>query len=193
MSNDPKRFIFKSLSRNISSWNEKGWSDCLRQWAGLPGRTQRTVRRCGADCPRGSKEPGGVLEVLDEIADRLRRGAGLSARLADYPREPCAGGTGLRADKSSSPFLLKPDPSIIHLSFSCSLSRKGPLLGDFVWGTPQTVRAHPQTLCEVLHHVIRVFFRITHSLSLSRILSKKVIRVWWCDLKIIHGFKFLAW
>jgi hypothetical protein len=82
-------------------------------------------------------------------------------------------------------------PLPLFLLLSLSLSRKGLLLGVFIWGTPRTVRAHPRTLCEVLHHVIRVFFQITH--SISRILSKKVVRVSCCDLKIVHGFKFLAW
>jgi hypothetical protein len=35
------------------------------------------------------------------------------------------------------------------------------------------------------------FFRI--SLSISWILSKEVVRVWRCDLKFVHDFKFLAW
>jgi hypothetical protein len=50
-----------------------------------------------------------------------------------------------------------------------SLKEKAPHLGTFDSSTPQTVRAHPRTLREVLHHVIRVFFRISH--SISRILS----------------------
>jgi hypothetical protein len=86
MSNDPKKFIFKSLSRNISSWKERGWSDCPWQWAGLSGRTRWNVRRCGADRPRGSGELGEVLDAPKVISDRLRQGVGPSARLADCPR-----------------------------------------------------------------------------------------------------------
>jgi hypothetical protein len=78
------------------------------------------------------------------------------------------------------------------LSIFLALSlRKVSLLGDFDSSTSRTVRAYPRTLREVLHHVIRVFFRIPH--SFSRILSKKVIRVWGCDLKFVNDFKILAW
>jgi hypothetical protein len=54
--------------------------------------------------------------------------------------------------------LLYLDPRLIPLSFLLSLKEKAPHLGTFDSSTPQTVRAHPRVLREVLHHVIRVFF-----------------------------------
>jgi hypothetical protein len=79
----------------------------------------------------------------------------------------------------------KPKEGLSSIFLALSL-RKGSLLGDFDSST-----SSPWTLRKVLHHVIRVFFRIPH--SISRILSKKVIRVWECDLKFVHDFKILAW
>jgi hypothetical protein len=53
-----------------------------------------------------------------------------------------------------------------HLSLALSQERTPPPLGDFDWGTPRTVQAHPRNLHEILHHVIRVFFAyLTLSLS----------------------------
>jgi hypothetical protein len=86
-------------------------------------------------------------------------------------------GPKTRGDKPVALLSLSQTARTLPLSLFLALSqRKGPLLGDFDLSTPRTVRAHPRTLREVLHHVIWVFFRISH--SLSRILSKKMIRVW---------------
>jgi hypothetical protein len=107
----------------------------------------------------------------------VRAPHGLSASASRTVRvcRALVGPGSMAVSQAGNSFLLQPDQSLILSSLSCSLSRKDPLLGDFDWGTPRTVRAHPRTLQEVLHHVIRVFFRISH--SLSWILSKKVIRV----------------
>jgi hypothetical protein len=150
------------------------------------------------DRPRGSWGRGAALDVLEVITDRPRQGAGPSKRLADCPwgrrglsaRAACrwVPGRGMKIKLDLS--LLYPDPRLIPLSFSLSLKEKAPHLGTFDSSTPRTVRAHPQTLRVVLHHIIRVFFRISH--SISQILSNKVIRVWRCDLNFVHGFKFLA-
>jgi hypothetical protein len=95
--------------------------------------------------------------------------------------------------KTFQPLFPLPPPKAVHpfLLLLALSQRKELSLRDFDWGTPRTVRAHPQTLREVLHHVIRVLFRI--SLSISWILSKEVVRVWRCDLKFVHDFKILAW
>jgi hypothetical protein len=54
--------------------------------------------------------------------------------------------------------LLYPEPRLIPHSFLLYLKEKAPHLGTFDSSTPRIVRAHPRTLREVLHHVIRVFF-----------------------------------
>jgi hypothetical protein len=146
---------------------------------------------------RGSWGRGAALDVLEVITDRPCRGARPSARLADCPRG--RRGLSARAERrwvlgrgmKIKQDLLYPDPRLIALSFLLSLAEKAPHIGTFDSSTPRTVRAHPRTLREILHHVIWVFFHISH--SISRILSKKVIRVWRCDLNFVHGFKFLAW
>jgi hypothetical protein len=146
----------------------------------------RTVRPLLADCPPGRRGLSARLVEKRDSTGRSRANNGSSApgcRTVRAPRGPSAWaprtvrtcraqvGPRSRGDKSAASFLY-PKPQEAFPSRSLSLS----LLGDFDSSSPRTVRAHPRTLREVLHHVIRVFFRISH--SLSQILSKKVIRVW---------------
>jgi hypothetical protein len=157
----------------------------------------RTVRPLLADCPPGRHGLSARLVEKRDSTGRSRANNGSSApgcRTVRAPRGPSAWaprtvrtcraqvGPRSRGDKSAASFLYpKPQEAFPSRSLSLSLfivlyQRKGSLLGDFDSSSPRTVRAHPRTLREVLHHVIRVFFRISH--SLSQILSKKVIRVW---------------
>jgi hypothetical protein len=126
----------------------------------------RTVRSYLADRPPVRRGPSarveGHEELLDALvifSDRPRRGAGPSARRANWLWVPRAGGASSRVVNQAGSPPSSPNRKGPHLFPSLLLSlKKGPPLGDFVWGTPRTVRAHPQTLREVLHHVIWVFF-----------------------------------
>jgi hypothetical protein len=153
----------------------------------------RTVRPLLADRPPGRRRLSARLGVERGSTGCSGTNNGLSApgrQTVWAPRRPsawapwtvrrCPARVGPRsrdANEAGTPFSSPTRPrSSLFLSLSCSLSRKDTPLGDFVWGTPRTVRARSRTLREVLHHVIRVFFRTSH--SLYRILSKKVVRVW---------------
>jgi hypothetical protein len=161
------------------------------------GRTVRlpwqTVRRGSVDRLCGSWGGGASLDVLDVISDRPRLGSGPSAGVSRTVRA-CRAQVGPRPrdEVKQAPLLLSPTrPNLLPFLFLAPSQRKGLPLRDFDWGTPRTVRSHPRTLREVLHHVIQVFFRISH--SISQILSNEVVRVWKRDLKFVHDFKILAW
>jgi hypothetical protein len=171
----------------------------MRRKVGLSAAVGRTVRTLLADRPpgrgglsaqlvgkRGGTGCSGANNGPSAPGRRsVRAPRGLSARAA---RRWVPG----REEISLLPSLLSQTTRTPSLPLFLALSqRKGPHFGTFDSSTPRTVRALLRTLREILHHVIRVFFRISH--TLSRILSKKVIRVWWCDLNFVHGFKCLAW
>jgi hypothetical protein len=151
----------------------------------------RTVRGSGLDCPAAPSGPSAWVVGRRGGTGRSGANNGSSApgcRTVRAPRGPFAGasqtvracrtqvGPTSRGDKSATLLSLSQTARGLPPSLFLALSQgKGPLLGDFDSSTPRTVRAHSRTLREILHHVIRVFFRISH--SLSQILSKKVLRV----------------
>jgi hypothetical protein len=144
-------------------------------------------RRCSTGCS------GSINGQSASGVRTVRAHRGLSAGVSRTVR-PCRARVGARPRelKSKAGCLLSPSDPIFFPSILLALSQRKELpLRDFDWGTPRTVRAHHRTLREVLHHVIRVLFRI--SLSIAWILSKEVVRVWRCDLKFVHDFKILAW
>jgi hypothetical protein len=133
----------------------------------------RTVRQFLADCPSVRRGPSARVEGAPGSiggSGLNNRSSAPGCRTVRVPRGLSAGASRTvracraqvgpdsravsQADRTPSPNR----NNLISFPLSCSLSRKDPPLGDFVWGTPRTVRAHPRTLCEVLHHVIRVFF-----------------------------------
>jgi hypothetical protein len=144
---------------------------------GLSARSARTVRvsvgrRCFTGRSGGNNGPS-VTGVRTVRAPR-----GLSAVVSRTVR-PCRARVGPKPRdvvKQPSLLLSQTRTSPLLSLFLAPTQRKGLPLRDFVPGTPRTVRAHPRTLREVLHHVIWVLFRIPP--SISWILSKKVIRVW---------------
>jgi hypothetical protein len=178
----------------------------LKKEVGPSAAIGQTVRLLLADCLPGQRGPSAWLvgrrcstgcsgSINGQSAPGVRTvhaPRGLSAAMSRTVR-PCRARVGPRPRDEIDPASLSlppPKPVYPFLLLAPSL-RKGLLPRDFDWGTPWTVRAHPRTLREVLHHVIRVLFRI--SLSISWILSKAVVRVWRCDLKFVHDFKILAW
>jgi hypothetical protein len=152
----------------------------------------QTVRPLLADRPSGRRGLSARLERESGSTGCSGANNGPSApgrRTVCAPRGLSAGvswivrvcralvGPGTQRDKAVAIPSLSQTARTLPLPLFLALSqKKGPHLWTFDSSTPGTVRAHPRTLHEDLHHVIRVFFRISH--SLSRILSKKVIRVW---------------
>jgi hypothetical protein len=154
----------------------------IKKEVGPSAATGRTVRLLLADCPPGQRGPSAWLvgrrcstgcsgSINGQSAPGVRTvhaPRGLSAGVSRTVRPCCCARVGPRPRglKSKAGCLLSPsDPISFPYLFLASSQRKDLPLRDFAWGTPRTVRAHPQTLREVLHHVIRVFLRISHSIS----------------------------
>jgi hypothetical protein len=130
----------------------------------------QTVQLLLADCPPGRRRPSARL-----VGKRCSTGRSGSnnrpfARLADCPR----GRRGLSARAARRWVPGRGPPWNFWFKHSPDHPSTSP---DSPRGSPP---CHPG-----------IFFRISH--SISQILSKKVIRVWRCDLNFVHGFKFLAW
>jgi hypothetical protein len=146
----------------------------LKEEVGPSAAIGRTVRLLLADRPPGQRglsawlvgrrcftgRSGGNNGLSVPGVRTVRAPRGLSAWVSRTGR-PCLARVGPRPqDEVKKPSLLlsqtRPNPFLsLHLA---PTQRKELPLRDFVWGTPRTVRAHPWTLREVLHHVIRVFF-----------------------------------
>jgi hypothetical protein len=77
----------------------------------------------------------------------------------------------------------KPSTTLKALSFSLARGKEPPL-GEGIWRGSRTVRAHPRTLREFLHHVLFVFHWFP--ISCSWISSMEMLRVWGCDLFFGH-------
>jgi hypothetical protein len=111
-------------------------------------------RRCSTGCF------GSINGQFAPAVRTVRKPRGSSAVVPRTVR-PCRARVGPRPRSEIDPAPPSLPPPNPILSFSLLLApslRKGLLPRDFDWGTPRTVRAHPRTLREVLHHVIRVFF-----------------------------------
>jgi hypothetical protein len=153
----------------------------IKKEVGPSAATGRTVRLLLADCPPGQRGPSAWLvgrrcstgcsrSINGHSAPgvrTVRATRGLSAGVS-WTVRPCRARVGPRPRglKSKAGRLLSPsDPISFPSLFLASSQRKDLPLRDFAWGTLRTIRAHPRTLREVLHHVIRVFLRISHSIS----------------------------
>ena len=96
-------------------------------------------------------QSGDVSEIIK--ADGLPGGRGQSA-----PTQNCGTGHSWTYMPKSLSLSTKPTPYPQKLSLSFSLKHVG---GDIkvkvIWHDSWTVRAHPQTLLVILHHVLSVF------------------------------------
>jgi hypothetical protein len=155
----------------------------------------RTVRTHLANCPPGWRGPSARL--VGKRCSTRRSGAnnGPSARVPRTVRTcRVLVGPRTRGDKPVALLLLpKPQELLLSLSFLLSLKENTPTLELLIQALPGPSEPIPGLSARFSTMSSGYFFQISHSLSLSRILRKKVIRVWWCDLNFVHGFKFLAW
>jgi hypothetical protein len=173
LSNDPKRFIFKSLSRNISSQNKKrGWSDCPAKWAGPSvhltdcppvrrGTSARVESACGgtggSDANNGPSTPGaGPSSVHLADCPRVRRG---------LP----AGGSRSRGDKSITlPCSSQTARAFLHISLSLSLplsQGRTPSWGFCLGHSPNCLSTSPDSPRGSPPYHPGVFSHISFSLS----------------------------
>jgi hypothetical protein len=144
-------------------------------------------RRCSTGCS-GSINGQSAAGVRTVRAPR-----GPSAGVSRTVR-PCRVRVGPkpRDEIKSAPFPSPtPNPVLPSLSFLLPPKEKGSLLGILIGALPGPSEHIPGLSARFSTMSSRYFFRISH--SISRILSKKVIRFWRCDLKFVHDFKILAW
>jgi hypothetical protein len=146
----------------------------IKKEVGPSAATGRTVRLLLADCLPGQRGPSAWLvgrRCSTGCSGSIKGQSAPGVRTVRAPRGPSAGvSRTVRPCRArvgprpwdeinpASPFLPPPKPVRPFLLSLAPSQSDSPPLRDFSWGTPRTVRAHPRTLREVLHHVIRVFF-----------------------------------
>jgi hypothetical protein len=144
-------------------------------------------RRCGSGHSGSNNEPSALG------ARTVRAPRGPSAGVSRTVR-PCRARVGPRPRieiVSASSFLPPPKHFAPFSFLLLSLKVIAPLLGISLGALPGPSEHIPGLSARFSTMSSGYFFRI--SLSTSWILSKEVVRVWMCDLKFVHDFKFLAW
>jgi hypothetical protein len=171
----------------------------IKKEVGPSAATGRTVRLLLADCPPGQRGPSAWLvgrrcstgcsgSINGQSApgvQTVRATRGLSAGVSRTVR-PCRARVGPR------PRGLKSKAGRLPLlSFLLPLKEKTSLLGISLGALPGPSE-HIPGLSARFSTVSSGYFFVSLILSLG-FLSKEVVRVWMCDLKLFHDFKILAW